>query len=151
MVILSHIQRIVDMNKIDNILDKVGGKTGYTVPDNYFDNVRTKILSELPEYKERTPEKISMWRRVSPYLYMAAMFAGIWCMMKMFHMMTTTDLSLDNPPEAVAVAMAEADHSDWSFISNDNSDCFMLEDDICNQYSSFEEFKKDFNSSDQNL
>lgn len=84
MVILSHIQRIVDMNKIDNILDKVGGKTGYTVPDNYFDNVRTKILSELPEYKERTPEKISMWRRVSPYLYMAAMFAGIWCMMKMF-------------------------------------------------------------------
>lgn len=69
----------------------------------------------------------------------------------MFHMMTTTDLSLDNPPEAIAVAMAEADHSDWQFISSDNSDAFMIEDDICNQYSSFEEFKKDFNSTEQNL
>ncbi len=112
-----------------NILEKVGRQTGYTVPDNYFDSVRSKILENLPEYKEKKPEKLSVWRKVQPYIYMAAMFAGIWCMMKMFHMMTTTDLSLDNPPESVALAMASADHSDW-YAPSDNADFDVIVDDI---------------------
>lgn len=136
------------MKTNEDILTKAGRKTGYTVPDNYFDSVRSKIMADLPEYRMPQPEKISRWRKIQPYLYMAAMFAGIWCMMKMFHMMTTSDLSLDNPPEAVALAMAEADRSDWSFIQTDDSDAFILEDDLCNKYSSFEEFKRDFNNSD---
>ncbi|MDE6637287.1 MAG: hypothetical protein K2K32_03515 [Muribaculaceae bacterium] len=130
-----------------NILEKVGGKTGFTVPDNYFDSVRSKIMDNLPEYQEKKPEKLSMWRKVQPYVYMAAMFAGIWCMMKMFHMMATSDLSLDNPPESIALAMADADHSEW-MTPTDNSDMFMLEDEICSQYSSFEEFKSDFDNSE---
>ncbi len=128
-----------------NILEKVGRQTGYTVPDNYFDSVRSKIMENLPEYQEKKPEKLSAWRKVQPYIYMAAIFAGIWCMMKMFHMMTTTDLSLDNPPESVALAMAAADHTDW-YAPSDNSDYFILEDDICSQYSSFEDFKSDFDN-----
>ena len=130
-----------------NILEKVDRKTGYTVPDNYFDSVRSKIMENLPEYQEKKPEKLSMWRKVQPYFYMAAMFAGIWCMMKMFHMMTTADLSLDNPPESIALAMANADHNDW-MMPTDNSDMFILEDDICSQYSSIEDFKIDFDNSD---
>ncbi len=128
-----------------NILEKVGRETGYTVPDNYFDSVRSKIMENLPEYQEKKPEKLSMWRKVQPYVYMAAMFAGIWCMMKMFHMMTTTDLNLDNPPESVALAMAATDHNDW-YAPSDNSDYFIIEDDICSQYSSFEDFKSDFDN-----
>ena len=129
-----------------NILEKVGGKTGYTVPDNYFDSVRSKIMQNLPEYQAPTPVKVSTWQKIQPYLYMAAMFAGIWCMMKMFHMMTNTDLSLDNPPEAVALAMADADHTDWDFIYSDNNEAFILEDDMCNQYSSIDDFKADFDN-----
>ncbi len=128
-----------------NILEKVGHQTGFTVPDNYFDSVRSKIMENLPEYQEKKPEKLSMWRKVQPYIYMAAMFAGIWCMMKMFHMMTTTDLSLDNPPESVALAMADIDHADW-YAPSDNPDYFVIEDDICSQYSSFEDFKSDFSN-----
>ncbi|MDE6632659.1 MAG: hypothetical protein K2K23_06635 [Muribaculaceae bacterium] len=130
-----------------NILEKVDRKTGYTVPDNYFDSVRSKIMENLPDYQENKPEKLSMWRKVQPYFYMAAMFAGIWCMMKMFHMMTTADLSLDNPPESIALAMANADHNDW-IVPSDNSDMFILEDDICSQYSSIEDFKIDFDNSE---
>lgn len=126
------------------ILEKVGRETGYTVPDNYFESVRTKIMENLPDYQEKKPEKLSAWRKVQPYVYMAAMFAGIWCMMKMFHMMTITDLSLDNPPESVAVAMADTDRTYW-YAPADNTDLFILEDDICSEYSSIEDFKSDFN------
>lgn len=129
-----------------DILEKAGGKTGFSVPEGYFDSVRSKIIQNLPEYQESKPENPSLWRRVQPYVYMAAMFAGIWCMMKMFHMMTTTDLSLDNPPESIALAMATADHAEW-YAPSDNAEIIMIEDDICSQYSSFDDFMKDFNSS----
>ncbi len=134
--------------KENDILEKVGGKTGYTVPPDYFDSVRSKIMNNLPDYPVASEEKPSVWRRIQPYLYMAAMFAGIWCMMKMFHMMTTSDLSLDNPPESVAVAMANSDHDDWAYLPDENAGAFMLEDELCETYSTIDDFKNDFNDSD---
>lgn len=131
--------------KKDNILEKVGGKTGYTVPPGYFDNVRNQILDSLPEYQTVVQPRPSTWERVRPYLYMAAMFAGIWCMMKMLHMISSSDLSLDNPPEAVAVAMA---NSDWDYAYNENEASFILEDELSESYTSIDDFKKDFNNSD---
>lgn len=135
------------MNTEHNILEKVGHQTGYTVPEGYFDSVRSKILLNLPEYEEAKPESISRWRKIQPYIYMAAMFAGIWCMMKMFHMISSPDLSLDNPPESIALAMADADHSEW-YAPSDNAEVFMIEDDVVSQYSSFDDFKRDFDSSE---
>lgn len=129
-----------------DILDEIGGKTGYRVPDHYFDDVRSKILADLPEYKIEKAPRLTAWQRVKPYLYMAAMFAGIWCMMKMMHIISSSDLSLDNPPETVAVAMADSDPYDWSYNSSDPVDAFMLEDQVADSYSSFEEFTRDFNS-----
>lgn len=56
-----------------------------TVPEGYFDGLTAQIMSRLPEQpavvqpKRRTP-----WQIIRPYVYMAAMFAGIWLMMNMF-------------------------------------------------------------------
>lgn len=137
------------MKQNNDILEKAGGKTGYTVPENYFDSVRSKILANLPEYPKQEAPKLSTWRRMQPYLYMAAMFAGIWCMMKVIHMMSSTDMSLENPPESVAIVMADANHYEWMDVADDdNADILQLEDDMSLQYSSIEEFKKDFNNSE---
>ncbi|MDE6340861.1 MAG: hypothetical protein K2K93_00955 [Muribaculaceae bacterium] len=133
------------MKTENSILEKAGHETGYKVPENYFDNVRKKIISELPEYPVEKQEKISTWTRIKPYLYMAAMFAGIWCMMKMFHTITSSDLNFDNPPEAVVMAMASADHHDWIPAGTDNSEMYLMEDDVCSEYSDIEDFKRDFN------
>lgn len=135
--------------KEHDILEKVGGKTGFTVPPNYFDNVRNRIMEKLPEYQVQKQPELTLWQRVKPYFYMAAMFAGIWCMMKMFHLISSTDLSLDNPPEAVAMAMAEADRSDWAaYIPNETGETLMLEEELSRNYSSIEEFKKDFDNTE---
>lgn len=137
------------MKQNNDILEKAGGKTGYTVPENYFDTVRGKILANLPEYPKQELPKLSRWRRIQPYLYMAAMFAGIWCMMKVIHMMSSTDMSLENPPESVAMVMSDANHYEWMDVADDdNADILQLEDDMSLQYSSIEEFKKDFNNSE---
>ena len=76
---------------------------------------------------------------------MAAMFAGIWCMMKIFHTAANSGatLNLDTPPEAVAVVMADPEASDIYLTDSYESD-FELESEVIGQYESMADFEKDF-------
>ncbi len=66
------------------ILDKLGKNPGFKVPDNYFNDFNAKLLESLPEVKITEEVKPTMWVRVRPFIYMAAMFAGVWLMMNIF-------------------------------------------------------------------
>lgn len=66
------------------ILDKLGKNPGFKVPENYFNDFNAKLLESLPEVKITEEVKPSMWVRVRPFIYMAAMFAGVWLMMNIF-------------------------------------------------------------------
>ncbi|MBQ0068886.1 MAG: hypothetical protein KBT09_03920 [Bacteroidales bacterium] len=76
------------------ILKGIGKETGFKVPENYFAEFNKRMMDSLPpiEIKEETKkvETPSMWVRVRPYLYAAATFAGIWCMMTVFNNMNGT-------------------------------------------------------------
>lgn len=93
----------------DKLKQKYGTQTGFSVPDGYFDHVFAEIGDKLPSIPESAaPVKPSRWQRLKPYVYLAAMFAGIWCTMKMVSMVSNTQpetVSLNNPPELVAQAM----------------------------------------------
>lgn len=66
------------MEKEQNNLDRLKGKNPFTVPNGYMEDLTTNIMSQLPD-KPRVEEakKISMMDRVRPWLYMAAVFAGL--------------------------------------------------------------------------
>ena len=66
------------------ILEKFGKESGFKVPENYFADFNTKLMESLPEVKITEEEKPTLWVRVRPFVYMAAMFAGIWLMMNIF-------------------------------------------------------------------
>ena len=66
------------------ILDKLGKNPGFKVPENYFNDFNAKLLESLPEVKITEEVKPTMWVRVRPFIYMAAMFAGVWRMMNIF-------------------------------------------------------------------
>ncbi|MBQ4345441.1 MAG: hypothetical protein IJC40_06045 [Muribaculaceae bacterium] len=88
------------MKEDSDILNKIGRKSGMTTPDGYFDNFVAQMTQALPE-KETNIESVapkSTWQKIRPYVYMAAMFGGVWCMIKMFTMMTpeTQPLSFEN-------------------------------------------------------
>ncbi|MDE7381765.1 MAG: hypothetical protein K2N03_06535 [Muribaculaceae bacterium] len=132
-------------NKIldDNTLKKVP----FTVPDNYFDNFRTEMMKSLPEFPEipKTVE-LSRWQRFKPYFYMAAMFLGIWCMMKVFHTVSTPSaISLDNPPEQVAQALIDDNVYDfYSFVDYESENDAELQNEVGAMYSDFNDFVEDF-------
>ncbi|MBD5284067.1 MAG: hypothetical protein HDR95_02090 [Bacteroides sp.] len=126
--------------------ERIGRNPGFKVPEGYFDDLYSKVSASLPEYPEapRAP-RLSTWQKLKPYVYMAAMFAGIWCMMKVFHTAASgsTNLSLDTPPEAVAVVMADPEAADVYLRESYESD-FELESEVLSQYDSMSDFEKDF-------
>lgn len=72
------------MSKNSDIISKIGGDAGFRTPDGYFDNLAERIAASLPEKQILPVAKPTRWQRVRPFVYLAAMFAGIWCMMQIF-------------------------------------------------------------------
>ncbi len=131
------------MSAEQNILDKAGRDTGFKVPDGYFDQLYAAMPDKLPERTPAPEVKLSTWQRLKPYVYLAAMFAGIWCMMQMFHMMSSTDVSLEAPPADVMAALSQQPESFEEMIPDYGITDFELEQEISEDYSSIEELSED--------
>jgi len=71
-------------NEDSKILEKLGKDPGFKVPENFFEDFNSKLMDSLPEVKITEEEKPTLWVRVRPLIYMAAMFAGVWLMMNIF-------------------------------------------------------------------
>lgn len=117
-----------------DILNKVNRNDGMTVPDGYFEDFAARMTASLPEREWEKPEpKVlprSVWQRVRPYVYLAAMFMGVWCMMKMFDLMRTdsSGLSIENNP--VMTAAIGNDHfiNDYFINEGEINDYQLMED-----------------------
>jgi hypothetical protein len=65
------------MSKKINTLEEIGNKNPFKTPEGYFEGLSDRIMLQLPERVVESPQKISLWARVQPWFYMAAMFCGI--------------------------------------------------------------------------
>jgi hypothetical protein len=72
------------MNKKTNPLESAGKRKPFLVPDDYFEHLGPQILSQLPEQVHEPPHVPTLWERVQPWIYMAAMFGGIALMVHLF-------------------------------------------------------------------
>ena len=102
----------------NDILSTIGKDSGFKVPENYFSDFAEKMAKSLPDQEIQPIPQPTRWQRVRPFVYMAAMFAGIWCMMQIFNGISSKDKGIYNP-EIVAGFQNEA-----------NVDDFMLHGDV---------------------
>lgn len=72
------------MKQDNDILSKIGRKSGYKVPEGYFEQFSERMAEKLPEREILAPEEPTFLQRIKPYIYMAAMFAGIGLMVRVF-------------------------------------------------------------------
>ena len=103
-----------------DILKKLGKDPGFKVPEHYFDDFNKRMAESLPEVKITQVEaKPTMWMRVRPFVYMAAMFAGIWCMMKAFN-----GLNGESPrqQQAISAGVQNERNADEMIMHGDVSD-----------------------------
>lgn len=62
-------------NKLEEIDRK---RNPFKVPDNYFARLNEEIMNHLPEKEIVPPQTVSLWEKVKPWVYMAAMFVGLY-------------------------------------------------------------------------
>lgn len=131
------------MKREEYIEEKVGRDVPFKVPNGYFNAFVAEMEAKLPPFPAAPkPEKLSAWQKIRPYVYLAAMFCGIWCMMKIFHTATSINSPLEAPAEHIAMVMENPTEYDVA-VSNSSQDDFSLEMDVLDSYDSLEELQND--------
>lgn len=65
------------MKEEQNNLERLRGKQPFKLPEGYMEGLTDRIMSQLPEKPHEKEKHISLMDRVRPWLYMAAVFAGL--------------------------------------------------------------------------
>lgn len=122
------------MKKNSDILIKAARRDGMTVPEGFFEDFAAKMSASLPvrpEAESATERMISpktVWDRIRPYVYMAAMFAGIWCMLKMFTLMNPADVDLSIEGNRIMTEALGDDNFVYDYIIDDINDRELFEE-----------------------
>lgn len=115
------------MGKEDNILKKAGTDNPFSVPDHYFEDFIRNLMAKLPEKEPLPlPEEPTLWQRVKPWIYMAAMFCGIMLSVRVF-------VGEPQKEEIPHINVADAENipdEDWEIII----DRIMMDDYTIYQY-----------------
>lgn len=114
------------MKEEDNILKKVGKENVFRVPDGYFENLTSEVMSRLPEkeppaFIKKEPTK---WERIKPWLYMTAMFVGAALIIRV--------ASADRTPATDQIAM---DDTETTEVVSDEYISSVLDNSMLDDYS----------------
>jgi hypothetical protein len=116
------------MKKEDEILRKCGTGNPFTVPEGYFDHFRESLMEQLPEKEVQTfikPHK-TMWNKVKPWFYMAAVFTGM-----LFSIHFMLNLTSSDQPSAASV------HAETEVVTDQDVDV-MMDHSMIDDYSLYE-------------
>lgn len=103
------------MKEEDNLRKKLGTKEGFSVPDNYFENLTSRIMTQLPEKETLVEEhEPNRWQKIKPFMYMAAMFIGAALIIKV----ASIDLGDSVTKQIEGVEVNEADEQYISEVIN---------------------------------
>ena len=102
--------------------------SGFRVPDGYFESLTQQVMDRLPETETETAQastevitltEPTLWQRVRPWLYLAAMFVGAAFIIRL--------ASPSAEEKAAALAHEEAESQEIEYIEN-ALDAAMMDD-----------------------
>lgn len=59
------------------LIKKCGKENPFKTPEGYFENFTRNIMEQLPEKEIQAVPETTLWHRIRPWMYMAAMFCGL--------------------------------------------------------------------------
>ncbi len=65
------------MEKKQTNLEQMKGQSPFRMPEGYMEGLTSQIMSQLPEKPKAEARQVSMTERMRPWLYLAAVFAGL--------------------------------------------------------------------------
>lgn len=91
----------------------------FKVPENYFSQFNESIMAKLPEKEVKIVEPVTLWEKSKTWIYMAAMFFGLFFTIKV--LVTSTDTSI--PTQNIASTSLSQQDS-WNDIQISEEDFF---------------------------
>ncbi|MGL5895169.1 MAG: hypothetical protein ACRCZM_11245 [Bacteroidales bacterium] len=73
------------MKSLDDLKQEIGKNGGFDVPNDYFENFSQNLMTKIPESTPLSNRpRTTLFEKMKPSLYMAAMFAAIILTLKLF-------------------------------------------------------------------
>lgn len=105
------------MNKKKLTLDEMPKNNPFKVPEGYFEALPDTILKGIEENERATTKVVSLWDKVKPWAYLAAMFVGIALLFNVFKSNFTTEdmyvMSADTTKPTVDSLWEDTDMDDY--------------------------------------
>lgn len=119
------------MEAKDNKLENMRKENPFRVPDGYFEGFTARMMEQIPDDEPQFEDnKVTMWDRVRPIFYLAAMFAGLGLFSKQSFFDNSDKLS--NQADSLLVSTQNstymADESEYDFENEENEYLQYLED-----------------------
>lgn len=94
------------------LLEKYGKKNPFKTPDGYFEHFHEKLMETLPatETIGQETDEISLFTRIKPWLYMAALFISTIFVVQGLMYIQDTKFSTEPTNIAEDIYAEEADH-----------------------------------------
>lgn len=125
------------MKKEISNLDRLKGKNPFSVPEGYMEGLTDHIMSRISEQAPRKAAKqISLLDRIRPWLYMAAVFAGLGLFFKVIvgpeQKKEGSDALLVNTevPSGTLTAMQAVDDDEYLEFLEDRYASYILAEEI---------------------
>lgn len=120
------------MEAKDNKLENMRKENPFRVPDSYFEGFTARMMEQIPDDEPQFEDnKVTMWDRVRPIFYLAAMFAGLGLFFKAIVFFDNSD-KLSNQADSLLVSTQNstymADESEYDFENEENEYLQYLED-----------------------
>jgi len=116
--------------KLDTIIDSYKTDTPFRVPEGYFAQFNKEIMSRLPEKTETPATKtVSMWNRVKPLLYIAAMFTGVYLSITLL-----TNNERFNYLSAMQETQQQQPESQWASVQMTEREFFQFIEDQLSEF-----------------
>ena len=120
------------MEAKDNKLENMRTENPFRVPDGYFEGFTARMMEQIPDDEPQFEDnKVTMWDRVRPIFYLAAMFAGLGLFFKAIVFFDNSD-KLSNQADSLLVSTQNstymADESEYDFENEENEYLQYLED-----------------------
>lgn len=96
------------LNKVDR------NKNPFQVPENYFENFNTEIMSKLPEKQVEKAKIVPLWKKVLPWTAVAAVFCGV-----IFSTGILKNNTSSEPAPSVSTALASSEEEDYYLFLED--------------------------------
>ncbi len=100
-------------------LADISNKVPFKVPENYFSQLNESIMAALPQKETPAIETVSMWEKSKPWVYMAAMFFGLFFIIQVLTTNTQT-----RTPESNTASTTIAQKDYWSDVKISEEEFF---------------------------